>query len=403
MSTKLLRHLSSKSRAQAMVEFAIVLPILVMLLIGIFEVGRLVFAYAAVTNASREAARFGSALGYDDDGYHKYKDCNGILQMAKRSSFFLPLTLNTTNRNNPPPNSVTITYDGSTSAWCQQPIGEDPSVFVSSGDRVIITVTYAYAPYTRLVPFPSKTYTAKSARTILGYIALDGSGGSNPGGIGPGGSTSTSTPSGGGGSTSTPTATFPGLPTSTATATATNTETPVSTVVTLTTIPSATITLLPSPTGTATATATNTGTPTNTSTPSNTPTPTNTATAKPGCGNIIGNAIAASTNTMYMTFANPYSDLTVSNVQVKWVANGANAPVLQSATLGSLFWTGSNNSGNATLTPTGTLTIPGNNITSAIIFTFDKNYSLSNSNKESIIIHLSTSGCTSFTIQYPSP
>ena len=61
--------------AQAIVEFALVLPILMVMLVGIFEVGRLLFIYTAVTNASREAARFGSALGYDDDGYHKYKDC----------------------------------------------------------------------------------------------------------------------------------------------------------------------------------------------------------------------------------------------------------------------------------------------------------------------------------------
>src|ERR1043165_3232610 len=55
--------------AQAIVEFALVLPILMVMLVGIFEVGRLLFIYTAVTNASREAARFGSALGYDDDGY----------------------------------------------------------------------------------------------------------------------------------------------------------------------------------------------------------------------------------------------------------------------------------------------------------------------------------------------
>src|SRR5689334_11786940 len=64
-------------RAQAIVEFAIVLPILMMILVGIFEVGRMLYTYAAVNNASREAARFGSALGFDDNGYHKYKDCVG--------------------------------------------------------------------------------------------------------------------------------------------------------------------------------------------------------------------------------------------------------------------------------------------------------------------------------------
>ena len=44
-------------RAQAMVEFAIAAPILFALIIGIFEVGRMIFIYSAVTNASREAVR----------------------------------------------------------------------------------------------------------------------------------------------------------------------------------------------------------------------------------------------------------------------------------------------------------------------------------------------------------
>jgi hypothetical protein len=38
------------SRAQAMVEFAIVAPILFLMLLGILEVGRMIFLYAAVTN-----------------------------------------------------------------------------------------------------------------------------------------------------------------------------------------------------------------------------------------------------------------------------------------------------------------------------------------------------------------
>lgn len=61
-------------RAQAIVEFAIVLPVLMMLLVGILEVGRLIYMYAAVNNASREASRYGSAIGLDDTGaYLKYQ------------------------------------------------------------------------------------------------------------------------------------------------------------------------------------------------------------------------------------------------------------------------------------------------------------------------------------------
>ena len=40
-----------------MVEFALVIPIFVLMLVGLFDVGRAVFAYHTVNNAAREAAR----------------------------------------------------------------------------------------------------------------------------------------------------------------------------------------------------------------------------------------------------------------------------------------------------------------------------------------------------------
>jgi Flp pilus assembly protein TadG len=45
------------ARGQALVEFALVFPILVLILLGIFEVGRAVFAFNTVGNAAREGAR----------------------------------------------------------------------------------------------------------------------------------------------------------------------------------------------------------------------------------------------------------------------------------------------------------------------------------------------------------
>lgn len=44
-------------RGQSLVEVALVLPILLLILMGIFDVGRAVFAMNAVTNAAREATR----------------------------------------------------------------------------------------------------------------------------------------------------------------------------------------------------------------------------------------------------------------------------------------------------------------------------------------------------------
>jgi Flp pilus assembly protein TadG len=46
-----------RGRGQALVEFALVIPIFLLLLMAVFDLGRAVFAYNSVTNAAREGAR----------------------------------------------------------------------------------------------------------------------------------------------------------------------------------------------------------------------------------------------------------------------------------------------------------------------------------------------------------
>jgi Flp pilus assembly protein TadG len=46
-----------RSRGQALAEFALILPILLLLLLGIVDMGRLIYAYNAVSNAAREGGR----------------------------------------------------------------------------------------------------------------------------------------------------------------------------------------------------------------------------------------------------------------------------------------------------------------------------------------------------------
>ncbi|MGH9174654.1 MAG: TadE/TadG family type IV pilus assembly protein [Vicinamibacterales bacterium] len=45
------------TRGQSLVEFALILPVFIILLVGIFDVGRLIYAYNTVNNSAREAAR----------------------------------------------------------------------------------------------------------------------------------------------------------------------------------------------------------------------------------------------------------------------------------------------------------------------------------------------------------
>ena len=371
-------------RGQAIVEFAIVFPVLMMLLVGIFEAGRMLFIYSAVTNASREAARFGSALGFDDAGNHKYKDCVGIRERAQKSAYFLNLTAA----------DITIQYDQGPAysatpyTYCDQTTsGEDSGVYLhTSGepDRIKVIITASYSPLIRLIPFPSRTFTSESARTILGYVEVGSSSSSGSGsGSGSGSATATSGP--------TATGTLPPSNTPTVTSTATKTSTPAP-IATFTPLPSSTPTLVPTSTNTATATATATST----ATATGTATPIASCTITTSTINMASNS-----NVVSMTITNPYTDVTVSSIQFKWnAASGANGNktlTLQGASLGTTLWSVNDATGNITLTPVSTLTIPGNNRTTTITFTFDKSYQNPITNQTIITINLSTPGCNAIT------
>jgi Flp pilus assembly protein TadG len=147
-------------RAQAIVEFAIALPVLMMLLIGIMEVGRLLLMYSLVVNASRDAVRYASAVGLDDAGYPKYIYCDGITNTAENSAYFVSL------------DTVEISYDdgpGTGSIGVCGAVTEDD---LESGDRVTVTVEATYNPILTLLPIPPRIISATSSRTILGIFKL---------------------------------------------------------------------------------------------------------------------------------------------------------------------------------------------------------------------------------------
>jgi len=57
------RVLLRSDRGQTLVEFALIVPILVMLLVGIFDLGHVLWTNDALSNAAREAARFAIVHG----------------------------------------------------------------------------------------------------------------------------------------------------------------------------------------------------------------------------------------------------------------------------------------------------------------------------------------------------
>jgi Flp pilus assembly protein TadG len=159
----MLRRARNRSRGQGIVEFALTLPILFVLVLGVIESGRLLFIYSAVNTASREAARYGSASGQVSSTLVNYKDCSGIRTAAKRLGFLAGIQ----------DNQITITYDrgpGTTSyGTCQSTFAITSSAVrrVSLGDRVVVRVEANYQPIVPLVNFTSFTVGSTSVRTIV--------------------------------------------------------------------------------------------------------------------------------------------------------------------------------------------------------------------------------------------
>lgn len=77
-------------RGQSLVEFALLLPLLLIILLGVVDFGRVYFAYVSVTNAARNGAEYASA------STEKAADLDGIRQAALADTENL---LNTTPTN----------------------------------------------------------------------------------------------------------------------------------------------------------------------------------------------------------------------------------------------------------------------------------------------------------------
>jgi uncharacterized repeat protein (TIGR01451 family) len=178
-----------KPAAQAMAEFALVLPILLIVVYGLLEVGRLLFIFATVHTASRQAVRYGSAIGMVDTDNNgtldtpRYLDCNGILAAANNVAFITNFT------------NVNITYDRGVNSsgnpiQITQPltINPDPEVAgtntcslvaalsqdpIQNGDRISVYVSAFFAPVIPLIPLDPIQIESTASRTIVGEISIE--------------------------------------------------------------------------------------------------------------------------------------------------------------------------------------------------------------------------------------
>lgn len=86
-----INNFRKSQKGQAIVEMALVLPILLLIVFGIMEFGRVFNAYLVITNASREGARQGVVGGTDTQITDSVKAAAGTLDLSK-----LTVTINPT-------------------------------------------------------------------------------------------------------------------------------------------------------------------------------------------------------------------------------------------------------------------------------------------------------------------
>lgn len=102
----IIKKLLSGRRGQALVETALMLPILILILMGIVEFGRILNAYLIITNASREGAR--CAVVHSTD-VEIQSAVNNLTSTLNQSDVTLTITPDFVNRTSG--SSVTVTVD----------------------------------------------------------------------------------------------------------------------------------------------------------------------------------------------------------------------------------------------------------------------------------------------------
>ena len=158
---------SGAARAQGMVEFALTLPILLMLLLGIFEFGRMLWTYSAVISAAREAARYGAAGGPSASSVAYYRHCDGIRAAAARIGNFAGIANDETG--------IEIVYDegpGGAVVGAGCPVGGSGPI-LKAGDRIEVTVSAHYAPMSGIIAVPALNIESTVRRTVVVDVDLD--------------------------------------------------------------------------------------------------------------------------------------------------------------------------------------------------------------------------------------
>jgi hypothetical protein len=156
------------NRGQGLVEFALILPALLLIVISIIDFGRLMFTISSVSSASRDAARYGASVGTDPSGFTHYQDCAGIRATLERLSYFLEVDI-----------VIEFDVDGPggdlPEVYCPPGIEADPTIDAPLGSQIVVRATGNYRSLilSSMLNLPAIPVISESRRTILRDIFID--------------------------------------------------------------------------------------------------------------------------------------------------------------------------------------------------------------------------------------
>jgi hypothetical protein len=161
-------------KGQGMVEFAIVLPILLLLILGIFAFAHLFFTYIVVNSAAREGARLGAAVGYSANSLPHYRDCseirNAVMRIGRTVGVNNDSQINIVYTRGASQTQLTSCASGSGTDCC--PAGGAGPSDIQSADQLKVSINLTYTPAFPIVKLPTFNVKGTAARTIISDVYL---------------------------------------------------------------------------------------------------------------------------------------------------------------------------------------------------------------------------------------
>ncbi len=159
---------TKKAQGQGLVEFALTIPIILLFIAGIIDLGRTLFVYSQLIDATRQSVRYGIMMGLEDTA--QYLDCNGI----KETAASIPGLVNLSNA------SIEIFYENSdgtakmvsdTDLLTCETMTTDLAKTIQHGDVLAVNISGQIRP---LTPFLTDLFTLTLEHTSRRTIVTNG-------------------------------------------------------------------------------------------------------------------------------------------------------------------------------------------------------------------------------------